>query len=264
MENIVKQTLEKTLNELYDQIETKQQGHDQLLSNGVHEIVDSIDDLFKEFIIKVSETEISFKHKENHSWYDFRINRTTNYGSEEKTFKEAKLSYSSYSELDKTGLEMTVCIGSLARHCLYNTNEWRDLVGLMNYSLELYKTEIKELSSQTYKIRNEIKRIEDEEKNNQFNDIFNKGTFKLKESIRFDYGPSRYDYVKSDEFFWEENKGGKTYTLSYMEHRRSNPHMNENGDILEPVYERVKRMVHKRIKKADLERFIKYNVNKIV
>jgi hypothetical protein len=264
MENIIKQTLEKTLNELYDQIESKEKEHEQILSNAVYTLVGPLDDLFKEFSFKVTDTEILFRHNNKSSWYSFSIQRRTNYGYEEKTYGKPTLHYSSYSDLDEDGLKMTVCLGILARHNLTESPVWIDLMNVMNYQNHLYKTELKELISQTYKIRDEIKRIEREEQSQVFTKIFGQGTFKLKDSIRFDYGNSKWDYVRSDEFFWEENKGGKTYTLSYMEERRANPYYDENGNTLEPIMERVKRTIDKRIKKADMESYVRYNTDKMV
>ncbi len=258
--NIIKETLEKTLNELYTQIESKEKEHDKILTSTVHSIVDPIDELFKEFNIRVSSTEITFNHKERNEWYGFRIQRRSNYGSE-PTYTKATIASSSYSELDENGLKMVVCTGLLARHCLYETDQWKDLVNVMNSRDHLYKTEIKELTSQTYNIRSEIDKIEREEQNKEFNDLFNKNTFRLNKRVDFYYGVGRWARIYSDEFFWEENKGGKTYTVYYIDERRTNPHYDENGHPIEPIIERVKRSIDKRVKRADVEGLVRSNMN---
>jgi hypothetical protein len=143
---------------------------------------------------------------------------------------------------------------------LYETDQWKDLVNVMNSRDHLYKTEIKELSSQTYNIRTEINRIEREEQNKEFNDLFNKNTLKLNKQVSFYYGAGKWERIYSDEFFWEENKGGKTYTVHFMDERRTNPHYDENGNSIKPIMERVKCVIDKRVKRADVEGLVRSNM----
>ena len=238
------ETLEKALNELYNQIDAKNQEHKQILTDNIHILLDPINDLFKEFNIGVSSNTISFKH--NEGWYNFDIYRSVSYRTDGESYGKPTLRYSSYSELDEIGMKMTICLGILAQHCLTESPLWIDLMNNMNYCNYLYKTEVKELSSQAYKLSNDISKLKEESMNQKFQIVFNKGTFKLNKEIYFHYGISRWDKVYSDEFFWEENKGGKTYNISYI---------NMDG---------IKCYIQKRIKKIDIESFIKHNHNKII
>jgi len=140
-----------------------------------------------------------------------------------------------------------ICVGSGAQHCLMETNKWDELVSLMDESNEMYKANIGPLYKQVYQIEAELRKIKEAEQNKEYNDIFSKGTFKLSKQIDFHYGNGRWDRVHSDEWFWEANGSGKTYTVSY----------NDNCSI----FDIKKRVIDKRIKKADIESFVKYNMS---
>ena len=263
MTNIIKETLEKTFNELNEQIQHHEALRRTHLTNKANHIVTNIDDLFKEFYIQVSDTNIEFKFTED-SWYDFRIERRQNYKVDGYEYGKASIGSSSSSGNDDKSLKRYVCLGQLARHCLYNTNEWTELVSLMDESNELYKANMGPLYKQIYQIEAELRKINKEEQNKQFNDVFNKNTFVLSKPVYFYYGSGKWDRVNSDEWFWEENKGGKTYNVSYIDGRRTNPWYDAEGKDLEGVYERVKRSIDKRIKKADIESFVRSNTNLVV
>jgi hypothetical protein len=263
MTNIIKETLEKTFNELNEQI----QHHEALrrihLTNKANHIVTNIDDLFKEFTIQVSDTNINFSYTED-SWYDFRIERRQNYKVDGYEYGPATVSTSSVSNADGKSLMKLICLGKLAKHCFINTNEWTELVSLMDESNEIYKANIGPIYKQIYQIEAELRKINKEEQNKQFNDVFNKNTFVLSKPVYFYYGNGKWDRVNSDEWFWEENKGGKTYNVSYIDVRRTNPWYDAEGKDLEGVYERIKRSIDKRIKKADIESFVRSCTNLVV
>ena len=56
---------------------------------------------------------------------------------------------------------------------------------------------------------------------------------------------------------------GKTYTLFYIDSYRTNPWFDEKGKELDPVFERTERQIHKRVRKGDLESFVKYNLTNV-
>jgi hypothetical protein len=263
MTNIIKETLEKTFNELNEQIQHHEALRRAHLTNKANHIAVNIDDLFKEFTIQVSDTNINFSYTED-SWYDFRIERRQNYKVDGYEYGPATVSTSSVSNADGKSLMKLICLGKLAKHCFINTNEWIELVSLMDESNELYKANMGPIYKQIYQIEAELRKINKEEQNKQFNDVFNKNTFVLSKPVYFYYGNGNWDRVNSDEWFWEENKGGKTYNVYYMDVRRTNPWYDAEGKDLEGVYERVKRSIDKRIKKADIESFVRSNTNLVV
>lgn len=262
MTNIIKETLEKTFNELNEQIqhhETLRRAH---LTDKANHIATSIDDLFKEFTIQVSDTNISFTYTEDR-WYDFRIERRQNYKSDGYEYGKASISSSSSSNDGDKSLKRYICLGKLAKHCFINTNEWNELVSLMDKSNEIYKANIGPLYKQIYQIEDQLRKIAAEESSIEFNKVFNKNTFKLSKQISYYYGNGKWDRVYSNEFFWEANGSGKTYTVSYTEERRTNPRFDENGNDLEAIIEIIKRTIDKRIKKADIESFVRQYMNLI-
>ena len=263
MTNIIKETLEKTFNELNEQIQHHEALRRAHLTNKANHIAVNIDDLFKEFTIQVSDTNINFSYTED-SWYDFRIERRQNYKVDGYEYGPATVSTSSVSNADGKSLMKLICLGKLAKHCFINTNEWIELVSLMDESNELYKANMGPIYKQIYQIEAELRKINKEEQNKQFNDVFNKNTFVLSKPVYFYYGNGKWDRVNSDEWFWEENKGGKTYNVSYIDVRRTNPWYDAEGKDLEGVYERVKRSIDKRIKKADIESFVRSCTNLVV
>jgi len=242
--NIIKETLEKTFEELNEQIHEHEASRRTHLVNKVNNVITSIDDLFKEFTIQVTDTDINFKLTED-SWYDFRVERRQNYKADGCEYGKAYISASSSSNDNDKALKRYICLGQLARHCLYNTNEWNELVSLMDESYEIYKTNIGPLYKQIYQIEGELRKIKAEEQNKEFNIAFSKDTFKLNKLVAFYYGNGKWDRVHSDEFFWEENSGGKTYTVSYIDNE-------------------TKRVINKRIKKVDIESFVRSCMNLIL
>jgi hypothetical protein len=261
--NIIKETLEKTFEELNKQIHHQETLRCTHLVDKANQTVYNIDDLFKEYLISVSETNIRFKYTTD-TWYDFSIERKTNYTKDGYEYSKATLSTSSVSNADESGLKKLLCLGVLAKHCLNKTNEWNELVSLMDESNEIYKTNISPLYTQIYQIEEQLRKIRNEEQSNEFQNIFNKGTFKLNKKIDFHYGSGKWDRVYSNEWFWEANESGKTYTLSYNDKVRTNPHYDSEGNSLEGIFEVRKRSIDKRIKKVDIESFVRYNMNLIL
>ena len=134
----------------------------------------------------------------------------------------------------------------------------------MDETSEIYKEKIKPLDTQFYQIESELRKIKQEEQTNEFQNVFNKGTFKLKKQEYLYYGSGKWDRIYSDEFFWEANESGKTYTMFYINESRTNPFYDENGNSIEGVFEKTKRSINKRIRKADVESFVRYNMNRIL
>ena len=262
MTNIIKETLEKTFNELNEQIQHHEALRRAHLTNKANHIVLSIDDLFKEFNIQVTDRTIEFTYTEDR-WYDFRIERKQTYKSDGYEYGKASVSTSSVSDADNKNLMKLICLGKLAKHCFINTNEWNELVSLMDKSNEIYKANIGPLYKQIYQIEDQLRKIKYEEQNTEFQNVFNKNTFKLNKLVGFYYGNGKLDRVGSNEWFWEENNGGKTYTVSYNDKVRTNPHYDSEGNSLEGIFEIRKRSIDKRIKKADIESFVRQNMNLI-
>ena len=58
--DIIKHTLEKQLNELRQEISQLEKQHDEILTKSTHDLVDKLDESFKEFDINVTTTNITF------------------------------------------------------------------------------------------------------------------------------------------------------------------------------------------------------------
>ena len=260
--NIVKEALQKQLNELHIEVAQIEEKHDEILSNSTHELVDKLDESFKEFSIKVSSTEISFNLAGSH-WDKFRVFRRENYSSKEKEYKyaPAELSMSSMSTDKDSDLKILICIGKLAEQKLNSTAIWNDLRVMMDSRSLMYKEDISEKRNMCWKLEAEIKRIENEEREDNFKRIFDKGTFKLSKEIVFYYGAGKWDNVWSKEFIWEKNEGKKTYSVWYMREMRTNPGYDEQGNSLEPVYENTKQLASGRVRVADIESFVRNVAN---
>lgn len=257
--NTTIEILENQKNELYKQIHSIKESHQTYLSSKAHSIVDQLDELFKEFIIEIDSTRISFKT--NGFWNDFEINRRSNYSINEEKYTEASLSMSSSSDVDEVGLKRFVCAGVLAKYCLNKTDEWKQLITLMDEHNELHKKDISPLNSQTWDIENSIRKLRDDEYTNKRTKILNAGKLKVQKSIEFYYGNGKWDFVRSNVFEWEQNESGKTYKVFYYDETRTNPHYDEDGNRLEPIMEKRKREVNKRIRVADLQSFISNNMH---
>jgi len=261
--NIVKEALQKQLDELLNEINSIEKKHDEILVEASQQILDNVnEELFKEFTIKISSTDITF-NLGGSSWDSFRIHRRENYSvNKEYQYDKARLSMSSISTDKDTDLKILISAGKLAEHSLKGTPIWIDLVRLMDSRNELYKEDIAEKRKLTWQLENEIRKIERDEQENNFKAVFNRGTFKLKIKTSFQYGSSKWDRVFAEEWFWEKNEG-KTYTVSYTDQLRTNSWRDEEGNELEPVYETKKVAINKRVRLADLEWFVKGNIRSL-
>jgi len=252
----IKETHEKTFDELNEQIKYHESLCRTHLTDKVNSITADIDDLFKEFTIQVTSTDINFKLTID-PWFDFRISRSLTYNIDD--FGKPTISTSSVNGESEKSLKKMICVGILAQHCLIETNKWNELVSLMDECNEIYKRDINPLYSKIFQIEIELRKIKGAEQNKEFNNLFSKGTFKLNKQIDFYYGSGKWDRVRSDEWFWEVNESGKTYTVSYNDNCRINGHYDADGNSIEGIFEIKKRVIGKRIKKADIESFVKYN-----
>jgi hypothetical protein len=262
MTDIIKETLKKTLTELSEEIQRQEVLRDKELVEEANSITSNLDDLFEDFTIKVSSTDIDFKLTTD-SWFNFRISRSTKYTEAGHTFTKAGIESSSMSNKDEKELKKMICLGILAKECLNNTSYWGDLISLMDECNRLHKVNIGPLYNQLYQVEDEIKKINNKEANDAFQTIFDSGTFKLKKNITYCYGQSRWDNVSSDHWFWEANGTGKTYNVSYISSRRTNPNYDEEGRMIEGIFELIKCNINKRIKKADIVSFVHQNMSSI-
>lgn len=198
-------------------------------------------------------------------WDALSIRRGRTYQDNGPKFGEPTLKYSGGGEISKeSDLKYIISVGKLAEHFINKTATWNGLVELMSdieglYGSEEYKT----LYNQEYELKKTINGLETKEKEDILGNVFKAGRFKLKKNISFYYGSGKYDRVHSDEWVWEENKGGKTYTMFYYDNCRTNPHYDEEGNSLPPTFERKKYTISKRIRKSDVESFVKSNMDQV-
>lgn len=237
----VKEVLENQRKELYQEIESIESKHKETLSQATHDLVDSLDETFKEFTIDISSDSISF-NLDGSSWDRFRISRRNNYNGE---YGKAELSMSSIHTEKDSDLKVLICIGKLAEHRMKETPIWKDLNGLMNAKSYFYKEEISEKRKLIWDIENEINKIERQEYEDKINSLFSKNEINLKDTYRFYYGNGKWDYVISANFKWEQNPSGKTYKLSY-----------KDGDNF--------REINKRIKLNDIRSLVRSNINNAI
>lgn len=260
--NIVKEALQKQLSELHNEINSIEKKHDETLTEASQQILNNVDkELFKEFTIRISSTDVIF-NLGGSNWDSFRIQRRENYSKEGYKYGKAELNMSSMSTDKDSDLKVLIGIGKLAEQKLKDTSIWMDLIKLMDSRDELYKEDIAEKRKLTWKLEDEIRKIERDEYENNFKAVFNKGTFKLNKQEHFYYGSGKWDRVFAKEWFWEKNEG-KTYTVLYTNEVRTNPWYDENGNDLEPVYEIKKVAINKRVRLGDLESFIKSNIRNL-
>ena len=243
--SIIKETLEKAKEELRQQIIQKEnESNDQLTSEAIA-ITSNIDKVLSEFNIKVSSTQIEFKLTVD-SWYDFRISRGSRYIGNEITYTKATINTSSISDANEQALKKLIVLGTLAKHCLNETDEWKSLVSLMDKNVSFYKENISPLYMKMYKIEDEIRQINKLAVDFHYKNIFDSGKMKLSEKVHLHYGSGKWDRIHSDSFKWTKNDGGKTYTVTY----------DEQGC--------VERNVPKRMRLIVLQSFIQSQLNKVI
>lgn len=198
-------------------------------------------------------------------WDAVVIRRPRTYQDGGLKFGEPTLEYRGGGEITKEDdIKYIVAVGKLAEHMLNKTATWNGLVELMGDVEGLYNSEeYKTLYTQERDLEKTIRELETKAEQDAFNTIFKAGSLKLKKDVTYYYGSGKYDRVNSDEWVWEENKGGKTYTMFYYENRRTNPYYDAEGNRLEPTYERVKCTISKRIRKSDVESFVRNNMSQV-
>jgi hypothetical protein len=256
----VQEILKKQFDENCNQIHKFENEHQETLKTMVRNIIEPLHNYFKEVKIEVNLERINLKFPTD-NWNGVELSRTRNFVN--NSFNNVLLSINSISNANENELKKIICTAIIAEFCLNKTEEWDKLVSILDYNVELYNKDIKSLRDNNYEISNELDKIKRDESNNNFINIFNKGTMKLTRDIKFHWGNGRYDTILSCEFFWEENKGGKTYNLSYLDSVRTNPHYNEQGERLDGIYAFVKKNHYKRVKKHDIETLVRQNIHLI-
>lgn len=263
MENVI--TTPTPLETLKEEIEKKigenksfNQGY---LENKARSVLVSISNLFDEYSIFVSDNRIEFTFTKD-SWYNFQIERS--YDWKEKKYGDAYIYSSSSSSNNEQSLKRYICLGELAKQKFDKTNKWEELVLLMDEYDKLDKDSVAPLRKQLYDIENAIRQINHHEHQKNIQNLLNKRTIKFEKPIMFWYGNGKWDYVHSDIFSWEENKGGKTYNVFYNKEYRINPVFDQDGNELEGIFENKTHELSKRIKKDNLISFISSNMKRII
>ncbi len=261
--NIVKETLQNQLTEIENARYEKETQFKKELSNRGMDMLSFMQT--ENFNVTVESDRIQIHIPEISSWSAIEICRNSNYKDDMPKYQEPKLKWGSGNTNTEFELKYIMNVAKIAERFLNKDNWWNALVGLMDEMSEYYSSEeYKTLRNQERELEKTIRNIEQTETLDKFTSIFNKGSFKLNKSIRYDYGSSRYDYVDSDEWIWAPNGTGKTYTLYYSQQHRINPNYDEQGNyIQEAVYETRKHEIPKRVRKEDLFSFIKYNMDKV-
>jgi len=244
-----------------------EEANEATLNKKLHEILDPLSVLFEEINFEIRDRDIDFFMGETR-WDlngDFSIQRGWNYKIESPKWEPITLSHGSSGTMNELRLKSVVCMGILAEHQLLQTEQWKNIEAVMDLYVELRKDEFRTIKKQICQLNNDIKLIENEESKKQFEQVFNKGTFKLKKYDSLYYGNSSYyDYVNSDEFFWVANPSGKTYQMSYIREYRTNPNYDESGNSIPPIMERQKFAISKKFRKKDVEIFVRGNMKNIV
>jgi hypothetical protein len=256
--------LKKQLKEIQDKrFELK----DQFKTNRSNQCIEVLKMLgFNPTQVNIDSDSIRVHIPEVSHWDALVIRRPRTYQLDEgPKFGEPTLEYRGGGEISKeSDLKYISAVGKLAEHYLNKTETWNGLVGLMSDVEGFYNSEeYVVLSKQDITLEKTIRELETKEKEDTFSNVFKTGHFKLKKSISFYYGSGKYDRVNSDEWIWEENKGGKTYTMFYYENCRTNPYYDAEGNTLPPTFERTKRTISKRIRKDDVVSFVKYNMSQV-
>jgi hypothetical protein len=261
MENIIATPLETLKEEIGKKIAEHKTLNQGYLENKAKCILVPISNLFDEYSIFISDNRINFTYIKD-SWYSFQIERT--YDWEGKKYEDAYVSSSSSSSNTEQSLKRYICLGELANQKLNKTNEWYELVSLMDEYNKLDEDSVKPLRNQLYDIENAISEINKNKKIKNIQNILNKEIVKFKESVSFWFGNGKWDRVHSDTFSWKENKGGKTYNVFYTEQIRINSIFDQDGNRLEGIYENKTYELPKRIKKDNLISFLSCNMNHII
>jgi len=258
----IKEILQKQLTEIQNTRFEKEEQFKKELSNRGMAMMRLVDLEAKNVFVESDRIRVYMPDVSH--WDSIAVYRRVNYTEGMPKYQEPKLEWKSGDTNTELDLKYIMSVGKIAENFLNKTNWWTTLVEMMDEVEAFYLSkENKTLRTQEYELEKTIRNIEQTETQDKFTSMFNKGKFKLNKSTSYTYGSGRYDYVSSDEWVWAQNGSGKTYTLYYTEKYRTNPYYDEQGNSLEAVYETRKREVPKRVRKADLEDFIKCNMNQV-
>lgn len=258
----IKEILQKQLTEIQNTRFEKEEQFKKELSNRGMAMMRLVDLEAKNVFVESDRIRVYMPDVSH--WDSIAVSRRVNYTEGMPKYQEPKLEWKSGDTNTELDLKYIMSVGKIAENFLNKTHWWTTLVEMMDEAEAFYKSEEnKTLRTQEYELEKTIRNIEQTETQDKFTFMFNKGKFKLNKSTSYTYGSGRYDYVSSDEWVWAQNGSGKTYTLYYTEKYRTNPRYDEQGNSLEAVYETRKREVPKRVRKADLEDFIKCNMNQV-
>lgn len=258
----IKEILQKQLTEIQNTRFEKDEQFKKELSNRGMAMMRLVDLEAKSVFVEADRIRVYMP--EISHWDSIAVHRRANYTEGMPKYQEPKLEWKSGDTNTELELKYIMSVGKIAEHFLNKTNWWTTLVEMMDEAEAFYlNEENKTLRIQERELEKTIRDIEQTETQDKFTSMFNKGRFKLNKSTSYTYGSGRYDYVSSDEWVWAQNGTGKTYTLYYTETYRTNPYYDEQGNSLEAVYETRKREVPKRVRKVDLEDFIKCNMNQV-
>jgi len=254
--SVIKLALEKQREELIEKLDIAQSSLNEQINKETHLLFDSIDDVFKDSRITVSDCKIEFfMDSSSGKWSGhFSIERRNTYSFKENAIKyhPAILNYSSCSSPDEFELKGMIGKGKIAFHQLNKTKTWDEMVGLMDKYEQLKEELIKPISDVIYEIRNELDLIKRNEETERIEALIKQKTVKLAKNYTLQLSNSRYDNINSNEFFWEENPSGKTYSISYTHKTRVNPYYDENGEKLEGEYKDEVIKLNKRFKKSEI------------
>ena len=141
-----------------------------------------------------------------------------------------------------------MCVGKLADLYLNDSPIWKDMIAVMNNRNYLYKEEISEKRKLAWKLEDEIRKINNQEREDKLQAIVDNGMILLKDNYRFYYGNGKWDCIIAKEYIWEKNPSSKTYKLSYKDARYD---------------EATIRTLDKKVRLKDIQGLIQTNINNL-
>lgn len=261
MEN-TKEILEKEINKLESEISEQE----QIFLNLKREFIQKqFEDYgFKDITrVEICDSNIGMWIKDLYHWEVIKIKRDYDWGNDHNKYKYHTLEWKNSNNATPKELEYIINVAKVAKDALEDNDIWKSFGKHMDDVVNFYKSEeIKSRIEKIHELKKSIKDLEENEKMKKFSKILDQKSISFKDKEEFSYGFSKYDYISSNKFEWEENPGGKTYKVFYYHKVRTNPYY-DNGKEIEPIYETRKSEINKRIKKDVLMRFIKSNLNEV-
>ena len=247
---IIVETLKDKVNLLQEQINAIHSVWFQNKLEDVKKAVKQIDPTIEVVSFELSSTRIKIIDTFDNS---FGITRDQNWDWNKEENKEIT-KYGPFeidgwfltSTRDEKTLRYLISLGHLANHCLQETDAWFELGNFMNLHSYWYKESITPFNDQIYELNKEIEKIIAQQKNVEFEQLFLKGEVTFGENVTFNFGNGRRDYIWCPYFSWVANKGGKTVNLKFGKSKDDN------------------RELHKKVKMANLNHFLKNNFDRIV